>query len=103
MAFIFTARAFGYLVGSLFGGVLFDLFNAQFLLFCVLSLAALATTLVPWCNTLLVLSLMIAVHGITAGVLDTGRLSTILIRYLLMVTYSYYFINVINHREKKQR
>ncbi|XP_005108307.1 uncharacterized protein LOC101852725 [Aplysia californica] len=72
VAFIFTARAFGYLIGSVVGGVLFDLFDQQVLLFFTLSATAVATTVVPWCSALLILSLMIAVHGVAIGVLDSG-------------------------------
>ena len=60
-------------MGSLFGGVLFDVFNSQVLLFFVLSGAAVATTVVPWCESLMILSFMIAVHGVAVGVLDTGK------------------------------
>ncbi|CAG5116215.1 unnamed protein product [Candidula unifasciata] len=72
MTFIFTARSVGFLIGSLVGGVLFDFFDQQILLFYTLSLVAVATVGVPWCTALLSLSALICVQGVAIGVLDTG-------------------------------
>lgn len=77
MSYIFTARSVGYFIGSLVGGVLFDFFDQQILLFYTLSATALATAGVPWCNTLLPLSLLICMHGVAIGILDTGMFSVL--------------------------
>ncbi|BFZ03935.1 hypothetical protein BsWGS_06973 [Bradybaena similaris] len=72
MTFIFTARSVGFLIGSLVGGVLFDFFDQQILLFYTLSIVAVATAGVPWCTALLTLSSLICTQGVAIGVLDTG-------------------------------
>ncbi|KAL3841363.1 hypothetical protein ACJMK2_019521 [Sinanodonta woodiana] len=72
MTLVFTGRSLGYLVGSILGGVLFDHFNKQLLLFFTLFVASFATVAVPWSLTLTVLALLIAIQGIAMGVLDTG-------------------------------
>lgn len=78
MTFIFTARSFGYLIGSVVGGVLFDFFDQQILLFYMLTAAAVATVGIPWCTALLTLSALICVQGMAIGVLDTGMLVLVL-------------------------
>ncbi|KAM4866165.1 sodium-dependent glucose transporter 1C-like [Thomomys bottae] len=69
---IFVGRAFGYLCGSVIGGVLFDYMN-QFLL---LALSMLATTagllLTPFCKQEVLLIVMMSVFGVSFGALDTG-------------------------------
>uniref|UniRef100_A0A2C9JDN3 Uncharacterized protein n=1 Tax=Biomphalaria glabrata TaxID=6526 RepID=A0A2C9JDN3_BIOGL len=72
MSYIFTARSIGYLIGSVVGGILFDFFDQQLLLFYTLASTTLATVGIPWCNALLALSLLICIQGIAVGVLDTG-------------------------------
>ena len=72
IALIFTARSMGYLLGSIVGGVLFDYFDQQILLFYTLVLTGIATIAVPWCTALVALACMIAVQGLALGVLDTG-------------------------------
>lgn len=72
MALIFTARSVGYLLGSLVGGFLFDHFDKQLLLMVTLIVAALATSIIPWSLTLTVLTVMMALQGMSMGVLDTG-------------------------------
>lgn len=77
ISLIFTARSFGYLMGSVVGGVLFDYFDQQILLFYTLVMTALATIAVPWCTLLAALAFMIAVQGLAIGVLDTGQYETL--------------------------
>ena len=72
IALIFTARSMGYLLGSIVGGLLFDYFDQQILLFYTLVLTGIATIAVPWCTALVALACMIAVQGLALGVLDTG-------------------------------
>ncbi|KAH9500475.1 hypothetical protein Btru_072010 [Bulinus truncatus] len=72
MSYIFTARSMGYLIGSVVGGILFDFFDQQILLFYTLASTALATIGIPWCSALVALSVLICVQGIAVGVLDTG-------------------------------
>lgn len=73
VSLIFTARSLGYLLGSIVGGVLFDYFDQQILLFYTLFLTGVATIAVPWCTALIALTCMIAVQGLAMGVLDTGE------------------------------
>lgn len=72
LSLIFVGRAFGYLSGSVIGGVLFDAMNH----FLLLGLSLLATTvglyLVPLCRTVVLLVVMMAVFGVSIGILDTG-------------------------------
>lgn len=72
LSLIFVGRAFGYLSGSVIGGVLFDIMNS----FLLLGLSMLATTvgfyLVPFCKTAVLLIVMMSVFGASVGILDTG-------------------------------
>ncbi|KAL4224665.1 hypothetical protein ACF0H5_015362 [Mactra antiquata] len=72
MMIVFASRSLGYLLGALLGGVLFDCFDKQLLLFCTLLLSSVATVVIPWSLTLVVMATMFALQGITMGVLDTG-------------------------------
>ncbi|XP_052799367.1 uncharacterized protein LOC128230982 [Mya arenaria] len=72
MMVVFVSRSIGYLLGALLGGALLDCFNRQLLLFCALLLASVATAVIPWSLTLLVMSVMFALQGVTMGTLDTG-------------------------------
>ncbi|NXN94194.1 MFS4B protein, partial [Rhinopomastus cyanomelas] len=69
---IFVGRSLGYLVGSVIGGVLFDLMDAHLLL----ALSMFGTTLglyaIPWCTKLLLLTALMSVIGASMGILDTG-------------------------------
>ncbi|KAM5326229.1 sodium-dependent glucose transporter 1 [Glossophaga mutica] len=72
LSLIFVGRAFGYLSGSVIGGILFDATNH----FLLLGLSLLATTvglcLVPFCKTAVLLVVMMAIFGVSVGILDTG-------------------------------
>lgn len=72
MMIVFASRSFGYLLGALLGGVLFDCFDKQLLLFCTLLVASIATIAIPWSLTLVVMATMFALQGVTMGALDTG-------------------------------
>ncbi|XP_007938985.2 LOW QUALITY PROTEIN: sodium-dependent glucose transporter 1 [Orycteropus afer afer] len=72
LSLIFVGRAFGYLSGSVIGGVLFDHVNN----FLLLGMSMLATTvglyLVPFCKKAVLLIVMMSVFGTSIGILDTG-------------------------------
>lgn len=73
MMVVFASRSLGYLLGALLGGVLFDCFDKQLLLFCTLLVSSIATVAIPWSLTLAVMATMFALQGITMGALDTGK------------------------------
>ncbi|XP_073076874.1 sodium-dependent glucose transporter 1 isoform X1 [Manis javanica] len=72
LSLIFVGRAFGYLSGSVIGGILFDSMNH----FLLLGVSMFATTvglyLVPLCKTAMLLVVMMSIFGVSVGVLDTG-------------------------------
>ncbi|XP_037699687.1 sodium-dependent glucose transporter 1 [Choloepus didactylus] len=72
LSLIFVGRAFGYLSGSVIGGVLFDCMNH----FLLLGVSLLATTVglyfVPFCKTSTLLIVMMSIFGASIGILDTG-------------------------------
>ncbi|XP_010963729.2 LOW QUALITY PROTEIN: sodium-dependent glucose transporter 1 [Camelus bactrianus] len=72
LSLIFVGRAFGYLGGSVIGGVLFDTMNH----FLLLGISMFATTvglyLVPFCKTAVLLIVMMSIFGVSIGILDTG-------------------------------
>ncbi|XP_077636080.1 sodium-dependent glucose transporter 1 [Crocuta crocuta] len=72
LSLIFVGRAFGYLSGSVIGGVLLDNMNH----FLLLGVSMLATTvglyLVPFCKTATLLIVMMSIFGVSIGILDTG-------------------------------
>lgn len=72
LSLIFVGRAFGFLSGSVIGGVLLDIMNH----FLLLGVSMLTTTvglyLVPFCKKAVLLIVMMSVFGVSAGVLDTG-------------------------------
>lgn len=70
--FIYTARYSGYVFGALIGGILFDRYNRQFLLFLSLLATAIGIITIPFCTKLSILMTCTAITGITMGFLDTG-------------------------------
>ncbi|XP_057595205.1 LOW QUALITY PROTEIN: sodium-dependent glucose transporter 1 [Hippopotamus amphibius kiboko] len=72
LSLIFVGRAFGYLGGSVIGGILFDNMNH----FLLLGVSMFATTiglyLVPFCKTAVLLTVMMSTFGVSIGILDTG-------------------------------
>ncbi|XP_047413429.1 sodium-dependent glucose transporter 1C-like [Sciurus carolinensis] len=69
---IFVGRAFGYLSGSVLGGILFDCMNH----FLLLGMSLVATTvglyIIPFCKKAVLLIVMMSVFGVSFGMLDTG-------------------------------
>ncbi|KAG8186959.1 hypothetical protein JTE90_028255 [Oedothorax gibbosus] len=73
IAFIYTARSIGYLVGSLGGGVLFDLLTRKQFVLTLFNLATAVTMLgIPWCRSIVALTAFMVGNGASLGVLDTG-------------------------------
>lgn len=72
MVLVFTARSLGYLLGSVGGGILGDLWDQQMLLALILGITAVATAGIPWCTALSSMAVLISVHGVAIGVLDSG-------------------------------
>jgi len=72
ISYLFTARAFGYLLGSFFGGQLYDRLPGHRVM--VLALAAMALVLLgmPLIPLLPLLVAVILLGGIAEGVLDVG-------------------------------
>ena len=71
---IFSARAVGYLLGAIVGGALFSYFDKQLLMFCTLLICSIATIAVPWCFTLVAMGSLVALQGLSLGILYTGKL-----------------------------
>lgn len=69
---IFSARAVGYLFGAIVGGALFSYFDKQLLMFCTLLICSIATIAVPWCFTLVAMGTLVALQGLSLGILYTG-------------------------------
>uniref|UniRef100_A0A2K6FX72 Major facilitator superfamily domain containing 4B n=1 Tax=Propithecus coquereli TaxID=379532 RepID=A0A2K6FX72_PROCO len=72
LSLIFVGRAFGYLSGSVIGGVLFDIMNHFLLLGVSLLVTTVGLYLVPFCKTAVLLIVMMSVFGASLGLLDTG-------------------------------
>eukprot|EP00696_Hemimastix_kukwesjijk_P003770 gnl/Hemi2/1462_TR518_c0_g7_i1.p1 gnl/Hemi2/1462_TR518_c0_g7~~gnl/Hemi2/1462_TR518_c0_g7_i1.p1 ORF type:complete len:585 (-),score=107.01 gnl/Hemi2/1462_TR518_c0_g7_i1:46-1800(-) len=72
LAFVFPVRSFGYFLGSLLGGPLFDSYDGCTLLCLALSLCGCATFLIPFASYLWIVVLLICVQGFSLGCLDTG-------------------------------
>ncbi|XP_045400149.1 LOW QUALITY PROTEIN: sodium-dependent glucose transporter 1 [Lemur catta] len=72
LSLIFVGRAFGYLSGSVIGGVLFDIMNHFLLLGASMLVTTVGLYLVPFCKTAVLLIVMMSVFGASIGLLDTG-------------------------------
>uniref|UniRef100_A0A8I4A4A7 Major facilitator superfamily domain containing 4B n=1 Tax=Callithrix jacchus TaxID=9483 RepID=A0A8I4A4A7_CALJA len=72
LSFIFVGRAFGYLSGSVIGGVLVDIMNHFLLLGVSMSATTVGLYLVPFCKKAVLLTVMMSVFGASMGILDTG-------------------------------
>ncbi|XP_038617359.1 sodium-dependent glucose transporter 1 [Tachyglossus aculeatus] len=72
ISFIFVGRSFGYLGGSVIGGILFDCMNHFLLLGISMLATAIGLFLVPFCKRAVLLAIMMSVFGVSMGVLDTG-------------------------------
>ncbi|XP_004485110.2 LOW QUALITY PROTEIN: sodium-dependent glucose transporter 1 [Dasypus novemcinctus] len=72
LSLIFVGRAFGYLSGSVIGGVLFDCMNHFLLLGVSMLSATVGLYLVPFCKRPVLLMVMMSTFGTSMGILDTG-------------------------------
>ena len=72
MAVVFTVRSFGYLIGSLAGGVLHDWYptKGHCLLSASLLASGLGTVLIPYTPTVFLLSLITSIQGVANGMQD---------------------------------
>eukprot|EP00117_Sycon_ciliatum_P033743 scpid33312/ scgid0850/ Sodium-dependent glucose transporter 1 len=72
VSYVFTTRSIGYLIGSIVAGLLFDRFDANFLLAVSLCLSAVGTLIAPMWKKVVLLAMSTFVQGISMGFLDTG-------------------------------
>ncbi|GIY14221.1 sodium-dependent glucose transporter 1A [Caerostris darwini] len=73
IALIYDGRSSGYLVGSLVGGVLFDVTpRKQFLMTVFNFLIAVSLLAVPWCRSMGTIAGWLVINGLSMGALDTG-------------------------------
>ncbi len=72
ISFIFSARAAGYLVGSFFGGRLYDRMRGHLLMAGMLVLIALSMAVVPWMSVLWTLTGVLLLLGMFEGAVDVG-------------------------------
>ncbi len=72
VSWLFTARAFGYMMGSLFGGYMYDRRPGHKVLVIVLSLMAAAYFFIPVTALLVVLVGIMFLIGASEGTLDVG-------------------------------
>ena len=71
------SRSVGFFIGAIFGGVLGDRFAryTDIIMAGGLILAAVGTTLAPWCSQLALLGIMFCLDGIGKGILAAGMLT----------------------------
>jgi FHS family Na+ dependent glucose MFS transporter 1 len=72
ISFLFTARALGYLIGSFFGGRLYDSKPGHPLMVIMLLGMTLALFLIPTVSLLWLLTAVLLVLGVAEGALDVG-------------------------------
>ncbi|WAR18912.1 MFS4B-like protein [Mya arenaria] len=77
-SWIFTAGSFGYMTGSLSGGVLYDRFNKLLLLAASTFGLAVSTAAVPYCSSLVAMLAIKFLGGFACGHLDAGGNADIL-------------------------
>ncbi|XP_077995933.1 sodium-dependent glucose transporter 1C-like [Glandiceps talaboti] len=70
--FLFTARSFGYFIGSFSWGAGMDKFDNQFILGTCLLGAAITGASVPWCTEFVLIILVMAAWGFFTGGLETA-------------------------------
>jgi FHS family Na+ dependent glucose MFS transporter 1 len=75
LAFLFTSRAVGYLLGSIVGGALVDKIPGHRVMFAGLIANSVATAMFPLLKSIPLLALLSSVQGLTMGFLDTGTAS----------------------------
>jgi FHS family Na+ dependent glucose MFS transporter 1 len=71
-SFVFFAYSFGYLVGSLVSGRLYDRFSGHRIMATVLSLTVIALALVPFTNSLWMVIMILFCSGMFSSTIDVG-------------------------------
>ena len=72
ISFLFTARSLGFLLGSLFGGRLYDRVPGHSLMAVVLGIMAVTMALAPLLSLLWSLAAAVLIMGVAEGALDVG-------------------------------
>ena len=72
LGFIFPARSLAYLLGSAFSGPLYDRLPGNRLLATCLFVTTAGTAAIPFCPTVWLLAICVAMQGLAMGFLDTG-------------------------------
>ncbi|XP_069463875.1 sodium-dependent glucose transporter 1 isoform X2 [Ambystoma mexicanum] len=72
ISYIIVGRSFGYLGGSMIGGILFDCMNQHLLLGLAMLWTSIGLYAIPWCTKAILLTALMSVIGISMGFLDTG-------------------------------
>jgi len=72
ISLIFVFSSLGYLIGSFFGGRIYDRFSGHKLIAITLLIIAIASVLIPISSTLSVLLFAMFLSGLAAGILDVG-------------------------------
>ncbi|XP_060607776.1 sodium-dependent glucose transporter 1A-like isoform X2 [Ruditapes philippinarum] len=71
-SWLFTIYSFGYMTGSLGGGLLFDHFSKPLVIALATLILAVTTVSLPWCRWFTLMLVVRFVSGLGAGALDTG-------------------------------
>ncbi len=71
-SFVFFASSLGYLIGSFTSGRLYDRYPGNRIMAAVLLLTAVALALVPFIESLWILTIIILCSGMFSGALDVG-------------------------------
>jgi len=72
ISYVITARGFGYLIGSILSGFVYDKFNINLLLFAALFLTSIGSLVVPFVNHVALLAVALSTAGFAMGFLDTA-------------------------------
>ena len=72
ISLIFVFNAFGYLVGSFFGGRAYDRFSSHKLMAMTVAIIGIACTIIPIAPSLPILLFAMFLNGLASGILDVG-------------------------------
>ena len=73
ISLMFTLRAFGSLLGSLFTGILYDIFNTDLVMTIGYACAALCISIAPWWTNLAALCAIVGLLGLFAAAVNMGE------------------------------
>jgi FHS family Na+ dependent glucose MFS transporter 1 len=82
LAFLFTSRAVGYLLGSVVSGALVDKLPGHRLMCAGLAANSVATGVFPFTGSIPLLAALSSVQGLAMGVLDTGIMALLPLLYI---------------------